>query len=153
VAAPLFVVAVAALGVAVVVATWAAWTPDNRTGAWWAWVVVSVVVGAAALTLTRGCLVTVDAGADGEVRDVVCWRTRRRIPVDSVDAALVQRGPWRLFVLRLDSGEHVPLLGASPNQWPARLLPWARQQDLEDLVLLTGGRPPDDAPEDLPPTT
>ena len=140
VAAPLLIVAVAGFGVAVAAASWAAWEPSNRTGPWWAWVVVPVVVGAGVLVLARGCLVTVDDRPGGEVRDVVCWRTRRRIPAGSVEQALVQRGPWRLYVLRLDTGEEVALLGASPNQWPARLLPWAQHQDVEDLELLVHGR-------------
>jgi len=153
VAAPLLIVTVAGLGAAVVATSWAVWSPANRNGPWWLWIVVPGLVGVAALVLARGCLVTVDEGPHGEIRDVVCWRTRRRIPAEAVDRALVQRGPWRLFVLRLDSGEHVPLLGASPTQWPTRLLPSARQQDVEDLQLLLGGDPPDGEGEETGPAT
>ncbi|MBM3662271.1 MAG: hypothetical protein FJW94_05180 [Actinobacteria bacterium] len=139
VAAPLLVAAVAAFATAAVAAAWAAWDPGHRTDGWWLWVATPAAVGVLMLWLARGCLIVIEPHPRSQVRDVTCWRTRRRVPADRVERALVQRGIWRLYVLVLDTGEHVPLLGASPTQWPARLLPSARQQDVDDLELLANG--------------
>ena len=141
VAAPLLVAAVAAFGVAVASASWAAWEDGNRTGTWWAWIVGPCAVGAAALLLVRGCFV--DVRTDGPVArvvDVVLWRRRVEIPLDEIDQARVQRGLWRLFVLIRDDGSTVALLGSSPAQWPARLAASSRLQDVEDLERLVGER-------------
>jgi len=152
VAAPLLIVAVAALGVAVATASWAAWTEANRTGPWWLWVALPGAVGAGALLLARGCFVEVrTAPGTGRVRDVVAWRCRVEVPLDEVDQARVQRGAWRLFVLIRHDGSTVALLGSSPAQWPARLLESSRAQDVEDLEVLLGCGPSDEA--GIPPTS
>ncbi|RTL06936.1 MAG: hypothetical protein EKK62_12065 [Acidimicrobiia bacterium] len=72
------------------------------------------------------------------MRDVVAWRTVRRVPAETIAAARVRRGVWRLYVLELDDGTTVKLAGASPQQFPAWLLPDATQRDLEDLDVLLG---------------
>ncbi|MFM7062820.1 MAG: hypothetical protein ACKO04_04910, partial [Actinomycetes bacterium] len=83
---------------------------------------------------------------NGTVRDVVAWWCRTTVPLDEVEAARVQRGPWRLFVLIRHDGTSVALLGSSPAQWPSRLLESSRAQDVEDLEVLLGGTPGDGTP-------
>lgn len=137
-AAPLFVVAVIALSFAVASLSWAGFG-DRQIGAVTiALVVVPALVGAAALVAIRGCFVEV---AGGTVRDVAGWVTIRRIDQHRIGTARVRSGPWRLYVLDLLDGTAVKLVGASPQQFPAHLLPDARTRDLEDLDVLLGPDP------------
>jgi hypothetical protein len=141
VAAPLFIVAVAAFGAGVASASWVAWDATNRTGAWWVWPLAPCAVGVGALVLARGCFVDVQPGGpDARVIDVVAWRRRLEVPLEQVAQARVQRGIWRLFVLIRHDGTTVSLLGSSPAQWPARLTASSRAQDVEDLERLLGER-------------
>ena len=96
------------------------------------------LIGVTGFAAARGCFV--EPGSD-EVRDVVAWITLRRVPRDRVVAARVRDGAWRWFELELDDGTLLTLLGASPVQLPARLLPGAREQDLSDLAALGGDDP------------
>lgn len=134
-AAPLALVGVIGLVLAVATAIWGAWEGHEVTGAFWVTLAVSALVGAAGLVAARGCFVEVD---DGRVRDVVAWCTVRAVDQRSVRTARVATGPWRWFVLEMDDGRRHTLVGASPLQWPARLLPSAVDRDLEDLDLLLG---------------
>ncbi len=135
VAAPLVVVGVMALAVAVATASWGAFGAGDRGAAFWTTLAVTIAVGVGALVAIRGCFVEV---AGGEVRDVVGWVTRRRVPQDRIGTARVRRGVWRVYDLELLDGEQVTLLGASPLQFPARLLPDAAEQDLADLHRILG---------------
>ena len=86
----------------------------------------------------RGCFVEV---VGSEVRDVVAWRTVRRLPQSTIAAARVRRGVWRLYVLELVDGTVVKLAGSSPQQFPAWLLPDAAERALEDMDVLLGAEP------------
>ena len=134
-ALPLFVVAVIGLSLALASTLWA-FGADQPVGvAAVTAIAVPAAIGVAALVAVRGCFVDVDASV---VRDVVAWRTMRRVPTETIAAARVRRGVWRLYVLELDDGTTVKLAGASPQQFPAWLLPDATQRDLVDLDVLLG---------------
>jgi len=135
VAAPLTFVGLVAAAVAVAVALWGAWHPDDLGPAFVATLAVAVAASIAGFVAARGCYVEV---GPTEVRDVVAWRTRRVLPRDQVVEARVLAGAWRWFELELADETFVTLVGASPVQFPARLLPGAREQDLSDLALLRG---------------
>lgn len=135
-AAPLFMVGVIGATVAVATTLWAAWHPDDLGVAFAATLGGAAILAVGGFVGARGCFVEV--GAE-EVRDVVAWRTRWRAPRTSVVEARVLAGPWRWFEVELDDASLVTLVGASPVQFPARLLPGAREQDLADLALLRGG--------------
>ena len=149
-AAPLVLFAVIALSFALASLLWAVGSSQTGAGAV-ASVVIPTLLGAIALAAVRGCFVDVIHSSErteehaseriGEVRDVVAWRTLRRVPQGSIVAARVRRGMWRLYVLELDDGTLVKLVGASPQQFPAHLLPDAATLDLEDLDVLMGPEP------------
>jgi hypothetical protein len=140
VALPLGVVGVMALAVAVATAVWGAWSGRELGVAFWATLVVAAAVGAGALVAIRGCFVEVRGDT---VRDVVGWVGVRRVDRARIGTARVRAGAWRVFELELDDGRLVTLLGASPQQFPARLLPDARDRDLADLDAILEGTPPD----------
>jgi hypothetical protein len=143
-AAPLVILAVIGLSLAVASVIWAAFGEHGAEPGVVLAVAVPGVIGVAALVAIRGCFVEVRAVADGspgEVRDVVAWVTIRRIDQHRVTTARVRRGPWRLYVLGLDDGTLIKLVGASPQQFPARLLPDASRLDVADLDLLLGPDP------------
>ncbi|UDY34235.1 hypothetical protein [Dermatobacter hominis] len=143
-AAPLLVLAVIGLSLAVASTIWVASTDDGVGAAAVAAIVVPGLVGVGALLAIRGCSVEIGPAPDGtggEVRDVVAWVTVRRTPQARIATARVRTGPWRLYVLELDDGEVVKLVGASPQQFPARLLPEATRLDVEDLEALLGPDP------------
>jgi hypothetical protein len=139
--APIVLVAVVATSVALLTALWGAWEGNQRAGAFWATLAVAAGIGVAGFVAAAGCFVEV---TDTEVRDVIAWVTVHRVPRQRIDTALVARGMWRWFVLRLDDGTTVTLVGASPAQFPARLLPDARTGDLADLHAMV----PDDRDAD-----
>lgn len=131
----MLLVTVVAAAVTVASVLWSFHDDHERTTGWWTVVVAGTALAAAGFAAIRGCFVEVSGE---EVRDVVAWVTVRRVLRSAVGSARVARGVWRLFVLELDDGRRVPLLGASPQQWPARLLPGARERDLADLDTLLG---------------
>ncbi len=139
-AAPLVLVAVIGLSLAVASLIWAVAGDHGAEPAVLASVLVPGLVGAAALLAIRGCFVEVGPGPDGttRVRDVAVWRTVRTVPQERIHAARVRRGIWRLYVLELDDGSLVKLVGASPQQFPAHLLPDAARSDMDDLDELMG---------------
>ncbi len=139
-AAPLLVIAVMGLSLAVASTIWVAFGDRAVDAGVAAAVVVPAAVGIVALLAVRGCFVEV-GGPDGAVRDVAGWITVRRVDQVSITAAHVRRGVWRLYVLDLVDGSTVKLVGASPQQFPARLLPDARRLDIEDLDALLGAAP------------
>ena len=142
-AAPLLLVAVIGLSLAIASAIWAVHGEHGAPVGVIVAVAVPALLGAAALVAIRGCFVEIDPGS--EVRDVVAWRTVRRVDQARIATARVRSGPWRLYVLELDDGTVVKLAGASPQQFPARLLPDATRLDVEDLDALLGPDPHPDA--------
>lgn len=139
-AAPLLVVAVMTFSLAVASTIWAAFGDRDIGSGVVAAIVVPAAIGALALLTMRGCFVEVD-GVDAGVRDVAGWVTVRRIDQASITAAHVRRGVWRLYVLDLSDGSSVKLVGASPQQFPARLAPDAARLDRDDLDVLLGTAP------------
>jgi hypothetical protein len=136
----MFVVAVMGFTVALSTALWGAWNPDELGATFVAVEAIGLLVGLAAVVAARGCFVEVRA-TTGELRDVVAWRTVRRIDQRRIEHARVQRGVWRWFELELDDGTRHLLVGASPAQFPARLLPGSAERDLADLDQLMGPDP------------
>ena len=137
VAAPLVIVGVMACTAAVATALWGAWNPDALDTTFVVVLTVSAVVGLGAFAAARGCFVDLDPQR-GTLRDVVAWITVRRIDQDRIVSARVRAGLWRWFELELDDGTRLTVAGAAPAQFPSRLLPGSREQDLADLDLLMG---------------
>lgn len=124
--------------VLVAVGLWGVWHPDDVDGTFW--VVMSI---AGALTLlglvgSVGCFVEV---REDRVRDVIGWVTITRVERRAIRTVRVRAGAWRWFELELDDGTLRTLVGASPMQFPARLLPGSAERDLTDLDLLLGEEP------------
>jgi hypothetical protein len=135
VAAPLFLLGAMGGALAVATALWGAWHADDRGTPFILVLTGSLIVGAAGFAAARGCFV--ESSPTG-VRDVVAWVTVRRFASENVIEARVRAGAWRWFEVELADGRLVTLLGASPAQFPARLLPGAQEQDLSDLAALRG---------------
>lgn len=137
VAAPLLLVGIMAMTAAVAGALWGTWYSEQIGTGFVAGEVALVVAGTAAFAAARGCFVEIDPDR-GELRDVVAWITRFRIPQAEITEARVRAGPWRWFELDLANGDTVVVAGMSPTQFPARLLPGAAERDLADLDALMG---------------
>ena len=137
--APFVLIGIAALATAVALVLAGLWDAASRTPSWWSAVVVAVIAGVGGFALAHGCRIEVRGDT---LRDVVAWVTVRRVDRPSITTARVLRGPWRLFVLELADGSAVTLLGSSPTQWPARLLPGSTERDEADLRLLLGDDEP-----------
>ena len=133
--APFVLIGIAALAAAVALVLAGLWDPANRTTSWWGTVAIAVTVGLGGFAMAHGCRIDVRGDT---LRDVVGWVTVHRVDRPSIVTARVLRGPWRLFVLELADGSAVTLLGSSPAQWPARLLPGSTARDRADLRLLLG---------------
>jgi hypothetical protein len=136
--APILLVTLVAACVTAASVLWSFYDGNERTPSWWAVVTVGGTAVMAGLAGVRGCFVEV---RDGRVRDVVGWITVHRFRRDEVVTARVARGVWRLYVVELEDGSRVSLLGVSPQQWPARLMPGSKDEDLADLDVLMGGGP------------
>lgn len=121
---------------------YAAWGEGRLGAAFWVPVGIGSAIASVAAVASAGCFVAIDPRRR-EVRDVVAWRTVRRIDQRAIVAARVRAGAWRWFDLELRDGSHLALLGASPAQFPARLLPESAVRDLADLDLLAGPDDPD----------
>jgi hypothetical protein len=134
-AAPLAVVGLIALSLTVATVLWGVWNARDLSPAFWATLVTSAVIGAASFASIHGCFVEID---DDRVRDVVGWFTVRRLDRRHIRTARVRRGIWRLYVVELDDDRVITLVGASPMQFPARLLPDAMGRDVSDLDLILG---------------
>ena len=122
---------------AVAGALWGTWYSSEVGAGFVTGEIVLVLAGAAAFVGARGCFVEIDPDLD-ELRDVVAWFTRLRIPQADIAEARVRPGPWRWFELDLADGTSVVIAGVSPTQFPARLLPGAADRDLADLDALMG---------------
>lgn len=133
----MFVVAVMGFTVALAVGLWGAWHPDDLGTTFVVVEVVGLAVGLGAVIASRGCYVEILTDTH-ELRDVVAWRTVRRVPQGRIEHVRVRRGAWRWFELELDDGSLHALVGACPTQFPARLLPGSTERDLADLDLLLG---------------
>lgn len=133
--APMLVATVIAATMTVASVLWGVHPDNSPTGSWWVIVAGGTALTVAGIAAIRGCFI--DVGPD-EVRDVVGWVTVHRFAPSEVDTARVARGVWRLYVVDLTDGTHLNLLGASPQQWPSRLLPGARERDVADLDALMG---------------
>jgi|JI9StandDraft_1071089.scaffolds.fasta_scaffold92772_2 hypothetical protein len=137
VAAPLFVIGVMGCTAALAALLWGAWHPDDLDTTFTVVEVVSLVVGLGAFVAARGCFVEVDPERR-VLRDVVAWITVRRVEQDRIVTARVRAGAWRWFELELADGTALVVAGASPAQFPSRLLPGSDERDLADLDLLMG---------------
>jgi hypothetical protein len=136
--APILLVTLIAACVTAASVLWSFYEGNQRTASWWAVVLIGGATVAAGPAAIRGCFIEVRGD---RVRDVVAWITVHRFDRDEVASARVARGVWRLYVVELEDGSRLSLLGASPQQWPARLVPGSRDQDLGDLDILMGGGP------------
>lgn len=135
VAAPMFLLGLIGSAAAVAIGLWGAWHPDDLGRQFAVAMIVSGAVAVAGFVAARGCFV--ELGSD-DLRDVVGWVTVRRIPRSSIVEARVRAGGWRWFEVELDDTSLVTLVGASPSQFPSRLLPESRQRDLADLAAMRG---------------
>lgn len=144
-AAPLALLGVIGSALAVATVAWASWGGRELSAVFWITLVFSGATGIGALVAARGCFVEID---ETDVRDVVGWVTVRRIDRAGIRTVRVRAGMWRVFVLEFDDGRVLTLLGASPMQFPARLLPDAMSRDLADLDAILGKPGPLDRPDD-----
>ena len=135
VAAPLFLVGAIAATLMVATVLWGVWNDEHLGVSFWSVVGVSAAITLAGFAAARGCFIEVD---DTTVRDVVGWVTVRRLPRREIATVRVRTGPWRWFEAELADSSHHALLGAGPAQFPARLLPGAREQDLAALDTIMG---------------
>jgi hypothetical protein len=131
-------VGVVGVAVAVVCGLWIA-SGDHDPGTEpWVMLGAALAAGVAGFATARGCRVVV---ADGEVRDVVAWRTVHRVPCDRVEAVRVRKGAWRVFEMELADGQRRVVLGTGPVQFPANLLPDARGRDMAAIDAMLGEAP------------
>lgn len=144
VAAPLFVLGVIGASFALALALWGVWNSSQIGASFWIPFAISAAIGVVGFGGARGCYVEV---SDDEVRDTVAWIRLQRLERRRIVTARVRLGPWRWYELEMDDGARRTLMGASPMQFPARLLPDADERDLADLDLLLG------EDHDPPPTT
>lgn len=135
VAAPMALVGVMGLVAAVVTALWTASGAEDVGAASWATFSIAAAIGAAGFGAARGCRVVV---TDGEVRDMVAWRTVHRVRCERLEAVRVRRGPWRVFEMELDDGARRVVLGAGPAQFPTTLLADAAARDLAAIDTMLG---------------
>lgn len=136
--APFLLLGVIGGSVAVAVGLWGVWHPDDRGIAFWSVVAAGGVLVLLGGIASAGCFVEV---RPDRVRDVVGWITVTRVERRAIRTVRVRAGAWRWFELELDDGTLRTLVGASPMQFPARLLPGSRERDLGDLDLLLGDDP------------
>lgn len=114
---------------------WGVDNTDSLGSSFWIPLVVSAVVAITSFALAKGCHVDLTPDV---VRDVIFW-----IPIATLDRASIttvgiRGGPWRLFEVTMEDGHSRLLLGASPHQFPARLLDSSRSQDLADMDSILG---------------
>ncbi len=139
--APMFIVAVMGFTVALATGLWGACNPDDLDATFVAVEVIGLAVGILALVASFGCFLEADLER-AQLRDVVGWVTVRRIAQPEIVTARVRAGIWRWFEVELEDGTRLLLVGSSPAQFPARLLPGSSERDLADLDLIMGEVPP-----------
>lgn len=118
---------------AVALVLWGAWHPHDLGPAFWIPFSVSATVAVMAFTGQRGCFVDI---SDDDITDVVAWVRIQRIRRSEVVSIRVRGGFWRLYELTTVEGTTRLLLGASPAQFPSRLLADGRRQDQADIELM-----------------
>lgn len=136
--APFLLIGVIGATVLVAVVLWGVWHPDDLDIAFWTVVSVAGSFVLAGVVGSVGCFVEV---REDRVRDVIGWITVTRVERRAIRTVRVRAGAWRWFELELDDGTLRTLVGASPMQFPARLLPGSDDRDLTDLDLLLGDSP------------
>lgn len=135
IAAPMFVIGLIGSSFALALGLWAVWNSSQLGGSFWVPFTLAAAVGVGGFVACRGCFVDV---VGDDIRDVVGWVRLQRVDRSRVVAARVRLGAWRWYVLELDDGTTRTLLGASPVQFPARLLPGSDERDLAELDVLLG---------------
>ena len=138
--APLFVLGLIGCSFALALGLWAVWNAGHLGGSFWWPFFMSAAIGLGGFVSAAGCFLSL---SNNEIRDVVGWVTVQRIDRSQIQTARVRPGPWRFFELEMQDGSVRTLLGASPTQFPSRLLSGAEEQDLANLDLILG--------EDFPP--
>jgi len=133
--APLFVLGLIGCSFALALGLWAVWNAGQLTGNFWWPLVISGGIGLGAFVACSGCFLSI---SNTEVCDVVGWITVQRIDRSQIQTARVRLGPWRWFELQMLDGSVRTLLGASPTQFPSRLLSGADEQDMADLGMILG---------------
>lgn len=144
--APMFILAVMGFTVALATALWGAWNPDSLDATFVTVEVVGLTIGVLAVVASFGCFLEVDHD-DEQLRDVIAWITVRRIAQPDIVTARVRAGVWRWFEVELLDGTRLLLVGSSPAQFPARLMPGSAEGDLADLDLIMGDDPAADGDE------
>lgn len=134
-AAPMFVLGLIAGTLLVATVLWGAWNEQHLGVSFWVVTTISGVVTVVCFVAARGCFVEVD---ERIVRDVVGWRTVRRLPRGEIETVRVRAGGWRWFEAEMSDGAQHLLLGAGPAQFPANLLAGSRDDDMAALDLIMG---------------
>lgn len=143
VSTPLLLVSLMGAGLTLWLILWGLWYSEPSTApgsgdlgaSFWVPLFLTSAITLGAFALSRGCYVDV---RNDTVRDVVFWVAIKRIDRQSIATVKVRSGFWRLFEVTLDDGSVRVLLGASPTQFPARLLASAESQDLADIEFILG---------------
>jgi len=138
--APMFLVGVIGGAVAIVSALVMASDPARIPTAAILGLVVGLLLALCGFGGAAGCRIVV---ANNQICDQLAWLTRQRVQQDQVAAAHVTAGAWRWFVLELHDGSAITLIGAGPQQFPARLIANGDPADIAAIEVLMG---PDPAP-------
>ena len=133
--APLFVLGLMGCSFALALALWAVWNQGQLGPSFWLPFLLSSALGLGGFVAAGGCFLSI---SDTEVCDVVDWIPVQRIKRSEIQTARVRPGPWRWFELELQNGSVRTMLGASPTQYPSRLLAGADDQDIANLELILG---------------
>lgn len=135
VAAPLMLLGVIGLAVALATLLWIPWA-DHVVGAQvWITFALAAAFGSAALIAARGCRVVI---RDGIVCDQVAWRTVDRTPQAELAEVRVRRGLWRVFEMELADGRRRVVLGIGPQQFPSTISEQSKERDLAMIEALLG---------------
>ncbi len=133
--APLFVLGLIGCSFSLALGLWAVWNAGQLGGSFWLPFLISAAIGLGGFVAAAGCFLSVSTN---EIRDVVGWVTVQRIDRSQIQTARVRPGPWRWFELEMQDGSVRTLLGASPTQFPSRLLSGAEEQDIANLEMILG---------------
>ena len=133
--APLFVLGIMGCSFALALGLWAVWNQGQLGPSFWLPLLLSSALGLGGFIAAGGCFLLI---SDTEVCDVLGWITVQRIERSEIQTARVRPGPWRWFELELQDGSVRTMLGASPTQYPSRLLAGADDQDIANLELILG---------------
>lgn len=131
----MLVIALMSASMTVWLVLWAFANEGPLGAAFWLPLVISALVAAVSFTLARGCYVEVRPRT---IRDVVFWIPVSSLDRGSIETVRIRPGIWRVFEVTMDDGRSRVLLGASPHQFPSRLLESARSEDVSDMDLILG---------------